>query len=305
MPGRLTHIACLVACAVLTTAPARADGDGQPAEVDRESADGRHGPAGTARLFTMPIADVVGAYQMTIGGDGSLLEEPGVLSFAGVAALGVGDLAQVEYRHTQAISAGGRNAPVPAIGAQFQAPLPRRGRIPAVALALRLGLGRGQSFGATELIERVADLYLVTRWSAGDSLRLHAGARISQAEVELAGDRQFTASRVLLLPTAGAELDTMAGARLVTEFGLAPRFDFDPNSAAEPVIDYGALGRIGARWRMHRYLSVDSSLGYQIETRSSAARPPGSLLAWDIRMGAELYLPWGHLACRATGAFCP
>jgi hypothetical protein len=27
-------------------------------------------------------------------------------------------------------------------------------------------------------------------------------------------------------------------------------------------------------------------------------------VTWDIRLGAEVFIPWGALACRATGAFC-
>src|SRR6185503_15315898 len=52
-------------------------------------------PYRSSRLFAMPIADVVGAYQLTLSGDGSLLQETGVLSFAGVIAIGFGDLAQL------------------------------------------------------------------------------------------------------------------------------------------------------------------------------------------------------------------
>jgi hypothetical protein len=25
---------------------------------------------------------------------------------------------------------------------------------------------------------------------------------------------------------------------------------------------------------------------------------------WDIRLGAEVFVPWGALACRAAGVFC-
>src|SRR5687768_10832062 len=75
------------------------------------------------RLFAMPAADVVGAYRLSLSADGSLLQETGILSFAGVVAIGFGDIAQLEYRHTSAISIEGTTAPVPAIGVQAKLPL--------------------------------------------------------------------------------------------------------------------------------------------------------------------------------------
>src|SRR5215216_2183024 len=90
---------------VLASTAAAGAGEVAEAPVRRPDASWRAiyaGPFPSSRLFAMPIADVVGAYQLSLSGDGSLLQQPGVLSSAGVAALGFGDLAQLEYRHTEA-----------------------------------------------------------------------------------------------------------------------------------------------------------------------------------------------------------
>ena len=121
------------------------------------------GPYHSSRLFSTPVADTVGPYVLALSYDGSLLREPGVLSSAGVLAIGFGDLAQLEYRHTSAISLDEVSAPLPAVGLQLALPLPRTGSWPAVALAFRLGVPRRELHDALTVDEAVTDLYLVVR----------------------------------------------------------------------------------------------------------------------------------------------
>ena len=45
------------------------------------------GPFQSSRLYTMPAADTVGPYILSISGDGSLLQKPGLLTSAGVVAV--------------------------------------------------------------------------------------------------------------------------------------------------------------------------------------------------------------------------
>jgi hypothetical protein len=278
--------------AVLAVSPARAD-----AEVWR-------GPFRSSRLFAMPVADVVGAYQMTISGDGSLLQETGILSFAGVLAIGFGDIAQLEYRHTAAISVERTTAPVPAIGVQLEVPLPERRWWPAFAVAFRLGVPRREELGGTSIDETVTDLYLVSRIRLEDTpVTLHGGARVSIARIELSGDREASAERKLVLPAVGIEIETSPTARLVAELALAPRFELDASGA--PLVEHGVLGRLGIRWAIVPALTFDGSLGYQLEV--AGATPPegaSSVVQWDIRLGGELFVPWGALVCRAVGIFC-
>ena len=75
--------------------PARADDPSPPAPRRRTAtlAELVAGPCHSSRLFTMPVADVVGAYQLSLSGDGSLLQETGILSATGVLAVGFGDIA--------------------------------------------------------------------------------------------------------------------------------------------------------------------------------------------------------------------
>jgi len=265
-------------------------------------------PYRSSRLFAMPIADVVGAYQITLSGDGSLLQETGVLSFAGVLALGFGDLAQLEYRHTAAISVEHTTAPVPALGVQFKAPIPEGRHLPGIAIAFRFGLPRVETFAATEIRESVTDLYLVGRlalWGIADGVTLHAGARVSQAKIEVGGDRDLQAKRYVVLPTLGLDIRATRTAHLVAEAGLAPQFHYDRDAAAPPTIGRGLLGRIGVRWFIVPALSIDGSVGYQLEVAGSrAADGLDDVVQWDIRLGAELFVPWGALACKGLGIFC-
>ena len=56
-------------------------------------------------------------------------------------------------------------------------------------------------------------------------------------------------------------------------------------------------------WGFLPSVVLDGSLGYQVDN----ATPTGgvdAVVTWDIRLGAEVFVPWGALACRATGVFC-
>jgi hypothetical protein len=266
------------------------------------------GPFSSSRLFAMPIADVVGAYMMSLSGDGSLLQEPGLLTSAGALAIGFGDIAQLEYRHTSAISIDSVHAPVPAVGVQIKIPLPDHSWVPAFGIAFRLGVPRDEQFGATTVTETVTDLYIVgrLRFDSAPWLRLHGGSRISSAKIQLSGAQTFDAKpRTLALPTAGYEIAMNPTAKIVGEIALAPQFRWTPGSGENPTIDYGLLGRLGLRWAVIPSLIFDGSIGYQLDVANAAtADGLDAVVQWDIRLGAEIFVPWGALACRAAGAFC-
>lgn len=264
------------------------------------------GPFQSSRLFSMPLADVVGAYILTMSGDGSLLQDPGVLTSAGVLALGFGDIAQLEYRHTSAISVTGVNAPVPALGLQLKIPIPEYPNVPAFGLAVRLGVPRDEQFGDTTVTETVHDIYLVGRWrfEFADFITLHGGARISSANLELGGPNAMETKRTMVLPAGGWELAMNADTKIIGEVALAPQFRWMKDTSTAS-IDYGVLGRLGIRWAVIPSVIIDGSIGYQLEVnRASEPTGFGEVVNWDIRLGAEVFVPWGALACRAVGAFC-
>ncbi len=270
-----------------------------------------HGPFRSSRLFAMPTADVIGAYMMSVSGDGSLLQQPGVLTSAGVLAIGFGDIAQLEYRHTSAISVTGVNAPLPAAGVQVKIPIPEYPNVPVLGIALRLGVNRSEQFKLTEVDESVSDFYIVMRepFTAAPWLTLHAGTRISSAKLGLAGDRMFSTKRTLVLPTAGVEFTMNREAKIIAEVAAAPQFHWSgamvPGATDDPTIGYGMLGRLGFRWNILPSVVLDGTLGYQMESNAAQGSGPRDIVQeWDIRLGAEVFVPWGALACRATGAFC-
>jgi hypothetical protein len=92
-------------------------------------------------------------------------------------------------------------------------------------------------------------------------------------------------------------------AKIVGEIALAPQFEWMPSVSPRPTIGRGVLGRLGMRWRILPSIVLDGSLAYQVD---DAAPTQGfdAVVSWDIRLGAEVFVPWGALACRAVGVFC-
>jgi hypothetical protein len=312
-----------------TTTEDPSDDDTKPAKRTRTTSMRRifRGPFQSSRLYTMPAADTVGAYVLSISGDGSLLQEPGLLTSAGVIAIGFGDIAQLEYRHTSAISVTGLNAPVPTVGVQLKLPIPEYPNVPAFGVAFRLGVPRSETFGGASIDETVHDLFLVgrLRFDFASWLTLHGGVRVSSAKIEIGGDTfgadrgrdncelsstgsTLACNRTLWLPTGAYELAMNPTAKIVGEISLAPRFRYAPGTATDPTIGYGLLGRFGMRWNILPSVILDGSIGYQLEVARKAVNAPdegpGAVVNWDIRLGAEVFVPWGALACRAVGAFC-
>ena len=263
------------------------------------------GPFQSSRLFAMPTADVVGAYVLSLSGEGSLLQQPGLLTAAGVLAIGFGDIAQLEYRDSSAISVGGVDAPVPAVGVQVKIPIPERPSVPALGIAFRLGVPRTEQVATGTVTETVTDFYVVVRErpSFAPWLKLHAGARYSPSSIDLHDGHH--ASKSLVLPTGGIEIATSKQTRVVAELSLVPRFAGTPGSGVDPIVGTGVLGRAGLRWAVVPWLVVDGSMGYEIDPYASMGGVASDVVhQWDIRLGAEVFVPWGALACRAFGAFC-
>jgi len=298
--------ALVVVVAIAGRASADPDADTPvPRTRDATLGDVFRGPFQSSRLFAMPTADVVGAYVLSLSGEGSLLQQPGLLTAAGVLAIGFGDIAQLEYRDSSAISVGGIDAPVPAVGVQLRIPIPERPSVPALGIAFRLGVPRTEQVATGTVTETVTDLYVVVRerFAFAPRLKLHAGVRVSPSSIDLHDGHH--ASRTLTLPTGGVELATSTQTRVVAEVSLVPRFAGAPGSGADPTIGYGVLGRAGLRWAVVPWLVVDGSMGYQIDPFASMGGPATDVVhQWDIRLGAEMFVPWGALACRAFGAFC-
>ncbi len=245
----------------------------------------------SSRLFYMPVADTVGAYEMTLSYDGSLLEEPGVLSSAGVFALGVGDLTQIDYRHMSAIGVDGGSVPLPSVGVQLKLPIDTGAMVPAVAVAYRLGVEHEEG----DAVEKATDLIGVVHLALPLRLDLHLGVRVTQASLNFGGTK-VEATKVY--PAIGIAHDFSETSTTIFELGRAPRFSVD---GGEPKISSGVTGRLGLRWRMHPRFALDASAGYLAQDMGT---DPNDFLAWDIRLGGEIFVPWGALACESLTLFC-
>ena len=297
-----------VAIAVaLATCTARADAPRPVRRPDATWGEIFGGPFTTSRLFAMPVADVVGPYQLSVSGEGSLLADAGALSGSAVVAIGFGDVAQLEYRLQAAVSALAPDpVPLGSLGVQLKAPFAERRYLPAVAAALRLGLPRAERSRGQRYREKVDDLYLVGRlrlWGPFARVTLHGGVRIGAASIEAEAGRT---KETLILPAAGWEWQAFDRARFVGEVALVPTLDA---VAADPEARIGAkpFGRLGVRWQVHPAFIVDASLGYRLEVArvdQSPVESARSVVDWDIRLGGELFVPWGALLCLTGGVFC-
>ncbi len=265
----------------------------------------------SVHLFNMPTEQTVGAYQLLIRGDGSLVKEPGVLSFAGLIAVGIGELGQLEYRHTGAISLGNRSAPLPTAGMQLLVPIPERWKVPQIGVAFRLGVLHEDAIDEVEIAERVSDLYFVSSFrlpGAMSPVQLHGGVRVSSAEaiVKSQGmdDDPLKTRETLLLPSIGWSAQMNPDARIIGEAEWVPRFVAGGEN--QPVrIETGILGRLGVDWRMNSYFALNASIGYTLESPSTLARDGINLMNWDIRLGGEFFLPWRKPLCRNLSFICP
>jgi hypothetical protein len=245
----------------------------------------------SSRLFYMPVADTVGAYEMALSYDGSLLEEPGVLSSAGVLAVGVGNLAQIDYRHISAIGVDGGSVPLPSVGVQLKLPFDLGNMIPAVAISYRLGIAHDEG----DAVQKANDVYGVAHFALPLGLDLHAGLRVANATMELNGETDEVTE---WYPAVGLAHDIGSKATTILEIGRAPKFDIVDGA---PEINNGVTGRLGLRWRLHPRFSFDASAGYLAQ---GIGTDPNDLLAWDIRLGGEVFVPWGALACESLSLFC-
>jgi hypothetical protein len=245
----------------------------------------------SSRLFYMPIADTVGAYEMTLSYDGSLLEEPGVLSSAGVFALGVGDLAQIDYRHTSAIGVNGGSVPLPAVGVQLKLPFDTGDWVPAIAISYRLGVEHHEN----NALEKATDLYGVVHLALPLGVDVHGGVRVTQATMEFGGAKD-EATKVY--PAIGITHDFSETSTTILEVGRAPRFSIENDL---PSVASGVTGRLGLRGRLHPRFALDASAGYLAQGMGTSAT---DFLAWDIRLGGEIFVPWGALACESLALFC-
>jgi hypothetical protein len=263
----------------------------------------------------MPSAEVVGAYQLSLSGDASLLTEARSLSLSSVVAIGFGDIAQLEYRRSEAVTEQigledeDKAFGLPTLGVQLKVPYRASGWVPATAVALRFGFPQSAEApdGLATHEQNVTDFYVVGRIEPHRRLRLHGGLRVSVAKIDSEGvNAPADFKKTVLLPAGGWEFVSSKSSVLVGELALVPVFK-PGDSATLSEVSSGIFGRFGVRWRLLPYVVFDASVGYRIEVQridSNMSDMPNAFVDWDIRLGGEIFVPWGRLACRGLGALC-
>ena len=179
-----------------------------------------------------------------------------MLTSAGVIAVGFGDIAQLEYRHTAAISVTGVNAPVPAVGVQLKLPIPEGPNVPAFGVAFRLGVPRTEHVRGDDRRRDRHDLYLVARGgSRAPWLTLHGGTRISSAKIVLGRRSRRCSLQQHAVPADRRlrdrdEPDGEDRRRDRAARRSSTGWRDGAERAEDPTIGYGLLGRLGMRWRL-------------------------------------------------------
>ena len=136
---------------------------------------------------------------------------------------------------------------------------------------------------------------------------LHGGVRISAAAIDSEGEgAPEDAEQTLFLPAGGIEVQVTRQTHIAAELAQVPLFA--PGDASRPSdVRGGMFGRGGIRWRVAPWLVMDASVGYRIEVERlemSVDSMANALVDWDIRLGGEIFIPWGAVLCRSSGRFC-
>ena len=231
-----------------------------------------------------------------------------MLTSAGVLAVGFGDIAQIEYRHTGAISVTGVNAPLPAVGVQLTVPIPEYAYVPKLGIAVHIGVPRDEQIGGATSPRRSPTS---TSSCASGSRLADAARRAARVAVAPEHHRRRVAARSGSGAHARAADVGVRAARESDDARSSARsrgaaVHVDGDGAEKPAIAYGLLARFGLRWAIVPSVVLDGSLGYQLAKQNgvAGAGPRDVVQQWDIRLGAEVFVPWGALACRAVGVFC-
>jgi hypothetical protein len=187
----------------------------------------------------------------------------------------------------------------------------RRG-LPALAVALRLGVPRTEQVVGVDIDEKVTDLYLVGKlelWGRLRRVALHGGLRVASSQMTVGGMDDLPVKRTLWLPAGGWSVRVGDRTDVVGEAALVPLFRVDQTAPVPDTsrIEQGVLGRLGVRWYVQPWMTFDASVGYQLEVARLSGNTdtdPTGVIDWDIRLGGELFVPWGAITCHATGLFC-
>jgi len=251
-----------------------------------------------SRLFNVPIADTVKAYDIgTTGGAAFGTKE---FNFMAEAALGLGGIAQFEVGTISILSrVEGEESELqnlPIAGIKFYLPagkIPDAGKfLPNISVAFRRTFGGEDVKGNTIYTKQLADLYIVASkeflgWENRrlGAFRLHAGGDFHSAQLKTtrgeyeqvvsfskAQEREHKADQFSdiadfspkspVVPFGGVEIWAASKAKIMGEFGYTADFKEEVEDINSKV-DRVWMTVFGVRFFFTNYLTTDVGIRYQ------------------------------------------
>jgi hypothetical protein len=248
----------------------------------------------TSRLFNVSTAEVLRSLDICMSGGGAFSAES-QRSFLGRAAIGLGDVAEVEISTLAVLTALKRSSSSVPTSAFKMRIFREKGNRPAMAWVLRgTTAWRDVSGSATgvEYNTRLTRLQVVATKTIG-TVALHAGGGWADIRVKDPGgygheprwDGEL--KRNIFSPLAGFSVQVNPRTTVMGEVEVVPRYDFGETlTQADEMILSAWSGVMGVRFYFARWLSTDAGVTY----RSDFA----GLADCTIRASASVLLPLGE-----------
>lgn len=248
----------------------------------------------TYRLFTVPTADVLRSLDICLNGGGAFNAES-ERSFLGRAAIGLGDVAEVEFSTLSVLNALKTSSSSVPTSAFKMRVLSERGSRPALSWVLRGTTGWrdiGSPIPGIDFRTRLTRLEVVASKSVG-TVDVHAGVGWADIRVKdpggYEGGPRWTGElkRNLFAPFAGISVPVNPRTTVMGEVDMVPRYDFGEGlTEADAMILYAWSGAAGVRFYFARWLSTDVGVIYRSDFDGLADA--------TIRASANLLLPFSE-----------
>jgi len=246
------------------------------------------------RLFTVPTADVLRSLDVSLSGGGAFSAES-ERSFLGRAAIGLGDVAEVEISTLSVLNAlKASSSSVPTSAFKMRV-LRERGDRPAVSWLLR-GTTDWRDIESpvphVDFRTRLTRLQVVASKSVG-TVDVHAGIGWADIRVKdpggYPGGPRWTGElkRNLFSPFGGFSVPVNPRTTVMGEVDMVPRYDFGEGfTEANQMILYAWSGAAGVRFYFARWLSTDVGVIYRSDFDGLADAA--------IRASANVLLPFAE-----------
>jgi len=252
-------------------------------------------PMDVSRLFTIPTANVLGSFRADLNGGGTFSAEK-ERGFLGRAAVGLGDVAEVEFSTLSILnSLKARSSGFPTTALKMRI-FGERARRPAVACMLRGTTGWREldsdrspiDFYRASYDTRLTRLHVIgSKTIASTSVHLGIGwvdVRVKGPSTS-GGEVQSGESQTnLFAPFAGFAVQVNPLTLIMGEIETSPRYKFPAGSEfSHPEVERAWSAVLGVRFFFTDWLATDAGAGYRSDFDGIADA--------SIRAAATIMLP--------------